>query len=180
MITTEYGPKIAGAIKAVAQMHADTNKLLVDCDRHIGKGRKSLFGSYATRDLTYHVRADHWMPEGVFRYYEAGPLLADGVSVTFFNGAKSTAGQYDGEPLLKVARIQYSAPGVQSQPDSDEGALKAVCDGWDMWWIFFKHAQAKTLGKVLTCDDADEGRIAWSRLAAVPYSRLSELRTLPI
>jgi len=121
MMKTENGQKLAGALKAVAQMHSDTSKLLVDCDKHIGKNRKPIFGNYVTRNLTYHVRADHWMPEGVFRYYQAGPLLVDGVSVTFFNSA-----QPEYEPLLKVARIAYSTPEGTSHSDS-------VCDVWDIW-----------------------------------------------
>ena len=34
-------PKMAGALKAVIKMHSDTSKLLIDCDKHIGAGRKS-------------------------------------------------------------------------------------------------------------------------------------------
>src|ERR1700722_1838486 len=79
MTTTEYGTKIAGALKAVAQMHAETSRLLVDCDKYIGNGRPSVFGSYATRDLTYHYKATFWMAEGVYRYYPAGPDAVEGV-----------------------------------------------------------------------------------------------------
>lgn len=99
-MTNEYGERIAGALKAIAMLHSDTSKLLVDCDKQIGKDRKSVFANYATRDLTYNVKAECWMAEGVYRYYEAGPLLVDGVTVTFFNKKEHT------EPLLKVSRIR--------------------------------------------------------------------------
>ncbi|HXA04637.1 MAG TPA: hypothetical protein VNY30_07355 [Bryobacteraceae bacterium] len=160
----EYGFKIGQAIRAVAGLHADTSRLLVDCDKHLGKERKSLFGNWATRDLTYNVKANSWMPEGVFRYYEAGSLLVDVVTITFFVPESSGDPAWAPEPLFKVGRIQYAVPSKLS----DEGSLKDVVNGWDLWWLFFK-SSTRELNKVLTCGkEVDGDRIAWARLIATP------------
>ena len=168
-MTTEYGQKIAGALKAIAMLHSDTSKLLSDCDKQIGKGRNSIFGNYATRDLTYNVKAACWMAEGVYRYYEAGPRLVDGVTVTFFNKEADT------EPLLKVARIQYANPELGNGPGAEEEGLKAVCGEWDIWRLLFEWAVDRELGKVLMFTDTDQGRIAWARLIAVPLFSISRI-----
>lgn len=157
-MTTEYGAKIAGALKAVVQMHSDTSKLLVDCDKHIGKGRASVFGSYATSELTYNFQARFWMAEGVYRYYEAGPLLVDGVTAAFFHVDVPT------EPLLLLARIQYSG---------ETAASKAKA--WDIWSLYFAWGESKELGKVHRYGETDEGRIEWARLIAVPLFSISRI-----
>jgi hypothetical protein len=168
-MTTEYGQKIAGALRAVAMLHSDTSKLLTDCDKQIGKGRKSIFGNYATRDLTYNVKADCWMAQGVYRYYEAGPLLVDSVTVTFFNA------QVDTEPLLKVSRIQYADTKLGRESASKEGGPRTVCSEWDTWWLFFVGTENRELGKVLTFTEVDQGRIAWARLVAVPLFSIERI-----
>ncbi len=154
---TEYGSKVAGALKAVAQMHSDTSKLLVDCDKQIGRGRRSVFGSYATKELTYNFQAEYWMAEGVYRYYEAGPMLVDGVTVAFFHGQAI-------EPLLLVAQIRYSyKPG-----DPEPPVLRDRCDEWDAWSLYFSWGESRELGKVHAYGGSDAGRIEWARLVAVP------------
>jgi hypothetical protein len=161
-MTTEQGQKIAGALKAIIRMHSDTSKLLIDCDKHIGRNRKSIFGSYATRELTWNVQADYWMAHSVYRYYEEGPSLVDGVHITFFHAGREM------EPVLKVARIAYK-PGV-SEP----------FDSWDIWWLYFEHLEQKELGSVLECADADEGRIAWARLIAVPLFSIARIEDVTV
>src|SRR3954454_1641309 len=85
----DYGLKISRALAAVRRMHADVSKLLVDADGTIGKDKDSLFGNYATRNLTYSVKADFWMAWFVHRYYAApngpDPGLVDAISVWFFD-----------------------------------------------------------------------------------------------
>lgn len=166
---TEYGQKIAGALKAIITLHSDTSKLLCDCDKHIGKDRDSVFANYATRDLTYHVRASFWMAEGVYRYYDAGPRLVDGVTVTFFNREAET------EPLLKIARIQYSDTSPANGSDSKDEGLRAFCKEWDIWSLFFRFTEERRLGEILTFADADNGRIAWARLIAVPLFSIGRI-----
>ena len=145
---TEYGSKIAGALKAVVQMHSDTSKLLVDCDKHVGKGRSSVFGSYATKELTYNFQAKYWMAEAVYRYYQAGPSVVDGVTVAFFDAEAPI------EPVLLVARIHYS---TNAKPKE-----------WDIWNLYFAWDESEKSGEVYLYAEADEGRIEWARLIAVP------------
>jgi hypothetical protein len=47
----EYGRLIDNAVRAVAQMHGDTSKLLVDCDKRIGRGRSSVLAAMLPRTL---------------------------------------------------------------------------------------------------------------------------------
>jgi hypothetical protein len=166
-MNTESGQNIRGALKAIARMHSDSSKLLIDCDTQIGKGRKSVFGEKVTRDLSYKVPTEFWMPEGVFRYYQAGPTLVDGVLITFLNAAASRISEYETEPLLKLARIQYKAPGSHNESDSTAG-LNKICNVWDIWSLFFEKTRVKTLGQVLEYSDVDGGRISWARLISVP------------
>jgi len=176
------GQSISAALKAVANFHSDTSKLLIDCDKYIGNSRRSVFGNYATKDLSYHVKASFWMPEGMFRYYEAGPSLVDGVCVTFFNPAALLNPKFETEPVFKAARIQYRTAETSTQSSSDSSeALKTVCDGWDIWSLFFKHHQERPLGQVLEFADIDQGRIKWARLIAVPLlsiTRIDDARVL--
>jgi hypothetical protein len=157
-MSTEQGQKLAGALKAIAQLHADTSRLLLDCDRHIGNGRNSVFQNYATRDLTYAVRAPYWMAEGVYRFYEAGPRLVDAVTVTFFKPGEES------EPLLKIGRIEYArrVQQLESEP------LRQMCKEWDLWWLFFKSGGARDFNEVLEYKEADNHRIACARLITVP------------
>lgn len=166
---TDHGQKLAGALRAVRNLHSDTSKLLVDCDKHIGGGRDSVFGSYATKDLTWSVNASSWMAEGVYRYYKAGPRLVDGVTVTFWNT------ELEIEPLLKVARIEYA--GVESEHTSaiKERAIKDLCKEWDIWSLFFYYAESQDLDKVLVFDDLEEERIGWARLITVPLVTITRI-----
>lgn len=156
-MSEDYGKKMGNAIRAVAKMHSDTSRLLQDCDGTIGKDKASVFGSYATRDLTYNVRADQWMAQGVYRYYDASTErqgLVDGIMVYFFS-----RGPYDHqEPLLIVGRIQYH---VESG-----AAIKGICQEWDLWYALFDWGAGLEVNKVLTPGSPD--RIEWIRLFAVP------------
>jgi hypothetical protein len=170
------GKSIAAALRAVASFHSDTSKLLVDCDKFIGRGRRSVFGNYATKDLSYNVKANFWMPEGMFRYYEAGPSLVDGVCVTFFNPAGLMDPKLATEPVFKAARIQYRSPESSTTHPSGNGeALKALCDGWDIWSLFFKFAKEPSFGQVMEFNNIDSGRIEWARLIAVPLLSITRI-----
>ncbi len=81
-----------------------------------------MFGNYATRDLTYNARAQFWMPEGVFRYLscKGNPGLVEAITVCFVSPKLD-------EPALLLGRLNYRNP--------DD--LRAVCDAWDLWALFF-------------------------------------------
>jgi len=158
-MSEDYGKKMGNAIRAVAKMHSDTSRLLQDCDGSIGKDRVSVFGSYATRDLTYGVRADQWMAQGVYRYYDASAEsrgLVDAIMAYFFS-----RGPYDHEePLLIVGRIQYHLDG--------DAVIKGVCQEWDLWYALFDWGAGLELSRLLTPESPDKNRIEWIRLIAVP------------
>src|SRR5580700_7523452 len=98
----DYGALINGAVRAIVKMHGDTSKLLIDCDKRIGKGRTSVFGNSATRDLKYNVLAEYWMAQAVYRYYLISPNYVESVTVSFWE--ESTA-----EPMFLLAQIQYAS-----------------------------------------------------------------------
>ena len=60
MRETDYGKKMGQALKAVAKMHTQVSQLLLDCNSLFPE-YESVFGTNATRELTYSVKADFWM-----------------------------------------------------------------------------------------------------------------------
>jgi hypothetical protein len=56
-MSTENGKKMQSAITAICRMHGEVSKLLVEFDQLVPWPADSVFGNYATRDLTYHVRS---------------------------------------------------------------------------------------------------------------------------
>ena len=165
---TEQGQNIASAMVAVRNMQSDCGRLLRDCDKFIGKGRPSVFGSFATKDLTYSVNSDCWMAEGLFRYYDSGNQQVDGISITLWRKGEVT------EPLLIMGRIQYATP-----PDATKNhSVKDVCDGWDLWWLYFEESGSESLDKVLEFGAVDPGRVEWARVICFPLMSISNMQIL--
>jgi hypothetical protein len=160
----EYGILINGAIRAVIRMHGDTSRLLLDCDKAIGKGRPSVFGSTATKELTYSVQAECWMASAVFRYYLAGSNRVEAVTVSFWEGSTP-------EPMFLLSQIQYR--GDNALKDELAG-IKGTCDGWDVWRLYFKWGE-RTPDVVLTYDNVDGGRIESACLIAVPLYSINSI-----
>src|ERR1700751_5139501 len=102
-MATEYGIKIDFALRAVAQLHKDASKLLVDFDSRTELGWNSIFGNYATSELTYHMRATSWMARGVYRYYahDQHPGLVEGIAICFIERSLN-------EPVFLAARLRYN------------------------------------------------------------------------
>ena len=122
MRSTNYGKKIGQAIDAIRKMHAQVSQLMVDCDG-LFQDYSSVFGSYATRELTYNVRAESWMADGVYRYWYRtdGPVIA--ITVIFFRPDNKVQRE---EPLLIVGQIDYN--------EFDPKHPKEKCSEWDLWW----------------------------------------------
>ena len=163
-MTAEYGKKIGSALKAVAQLHSDTSKLLVDLDGRMEQGWSSVFENYVTRDLTYSVRANHWMAEGVYRYYmhEQYFGVADGLTVPFLEKTLD-------QPLLIVARITYNL--------GEGNDLKAVCQPWDIWGMYFAQ---KEIGRLVTLESWDNERVSWARLFAIPLFDVNRVEDVDV
>ncbi len=158
----DYGRKIGNALRAVQRMHSDTSRLLQDCDGTIGKGKRSIFGNYATRNLTYSVDATQWMAEAVYRWYECpdAPGRAEAVMVVFFC-AERRNDQKPGEeqPLLLLGQAQYHVKTGR--------ALKGACKEWDLWDVSIEGSELQEFGRVAISKDANK-RIEWLKFVAIP------------
>jgi hypothetical protein len=157
-VSTEYGEKVALALRAVCQLHSDTSRFLVDVDsERVGMGWSSVFGTVATSSISTTLTADCWMAEGVYRYYiKTSSLdLVEGLLVPFFHFQGKSK-----EPLLLVAQIKYQLPAGSS--------IKNVCKAWDIWKIYYDWDDRQDLGKVIGLGSLDDGRIQWAKVMAVP------------
>ena len=158
---TEYGEKVGAALKAVVQLHIDTSKLLVDFDKKM-LGYTSVFANVATSELTYHVRAEGWIASGVYRYYAKAeqPGLIDAITVCFLDPRLT-------EPLLVVAELKYH---LESGAD-----IKQICKPWDLWSLYFDWCSGAGEQQIIATKDADNGRIEWAKLKAVPLYTIQQI-----
>jgi hypothetical protein len=157
-VSSEYGEKIALALRAVGQLHADTSKFLVDFDNKCSRaGWNSIFGTVATSGISTTLSAECWMAEGVYRYYVKAPALeiVKGILVPFFHFQQKSK-----EPLLLVARIKYQVAAGNS--------IKNVCKAWDIWKLYYDWNDHQDLEKVIALGPLDDDRIEWARVLAVP------------
>jgi hypothetical protein len=161
MTTDDYGKRINAALRAVEQMHSDCSRLLLDFDR-VMEGWKPIYGNFATRDLTYNVRAQRWMAEGVYRLYSHAslPSVVRGLTICFI-------GPDVEEPVLLVAEIKYS---------DSESEIKTICREWDMWQVYFDWAGERTNDKVISVANPDsDKRIRSALLVAKPLYSINSL-----
>lgn len=162
-MSVDYGKRLATALAAIRQLHSDTSKLMVDFDsKMFADGWYSVYENYATRDLTYNVKADCWMASGVYRYYakDASPGVVEGLTICFFDHRIE-------EPLLLVSKIFYNT--------SAGKPLKEICRAWDIWELFFDRTDKRELGSVYTYRNIDNGRIEWAKVLAVPLLSIKSL-----
>lgn len=134
---TEAGTKMQKGISAVCRMHAAVSKLLVDFDKSVPWSSASVFGNFATKDLTYHTKTSYWMPEGVFRYLssKADPKVVEAITVCFIDARLV-------EPLLLIGCLEYADDPVQA---------KSVCDGWDLWNLYFEWNKDRVEREPIKC-----------------------------
>lgn len=163
MRDTDYGKKVGQALKAVATMHSQVSQLLSDCDS-LFPDYEPVFGNVVTKDLTYHVKADFWMAEGVYRYWykEGQPLV--GLTVMFHD----SEGKLE-QPLFVVGYINYL--------DITSQNVRERCDGWHLWYGAMDWApQPACLGEVIDLSDPDgKGTIRNMRWIAVPLFQIENL-----
>lgn len=165
-MSENYGELVGGALRAVAQLHSDTSRLLVDCEKRIGDGRKSIFGNWVTQDLTYNLRAQQWMAQGVFLYYPAGERSVDAITVSFLQ-------DYSREPMFLIARIQYAGPENASTEEDEFAVVKSLCKGWDLWYLYFRGE--RLVNEVIEYRNAEKGRIELARAIAVPLYSIGSI-----
>jgi hypothetical protein len=162
MTTEDYGKQVAVAIRAVQQMHSDCSRLLLEFDRKMA-GWAAIYGNNATRELTYHVRAQYWMAEGVYRFYSHKnfPGVSRGITIAFIEPDCD-------EPILIVSNITYKSKG--SDP-------KSVCDEWDGWNAFFKWCGKRVYDEVMSFEPVDpQQRIESVRLIARPLYSIKSMQ----
>jgi hypothetical protein len=163
MKETDYGKKVGQALKVVAKMHSQVSQLISDCDSLFPE-YKSVFGTNATRDLTYSVHSDFWMAEGVYRYW-----FKEGSSVV---GVTALFHPWEGEleqPLFVVGQINY----LNVAPET----VKEQCSPWHLWTAVTSWApQPPRQGKVIELSDPDgKGTIPNMRLIVVPLFHIENL-----
>lgn len=166
-MSDDYGKKISQALAAVRRMHADVSRLLVDADRTIGQGKDSLFGNYATRWLTYNVKADYWMAWFVFRYYPASddsePGLVDAISVWFFDNQSRIA-----EPHLLLGQICYDQPAEQTS--------KPACQETDLVHAYLLWSGQPISDTVLSgIQPPQKSSVRWFKVIAVPLYSITSM-----
>jgi len=156
MRSTDYGKKIGQALDAVIKMHSQVSQLLVDCDG-LFQDYVSVFGSYATRELTYNVKAESWMADGVYRYWYKTNVPIIAITVIFFRPENTAQRE---EPLLLVGQIDYN--------DFDSNHPKEKCNEWDLWWSLTRWGtQPFRLEEIRELNKPDD-RIAKIITTAVP------------
>jgi hypothetical protein len=166
---TEAGKKMQECIGAVCRMHASVSKLLTDFDKYVAWPSTSIFQNTATKELTYATRASFWMPYGVFRYLSCkeNPRLVEAITVCFVNSALE-------EPVLLIGQLQYAEDPLQT---------RAMCDGWDLWYLYFPLRAHWEHGVPAGCVIPEDraARIQRATLISVPlYSivRVTDISTL--
>lgn len=153
---TEAGKKIYECIKAVCRMHSATSRLLQDFDKYAEWPSVSVFQNTATKDLTYATSAAFWMPEGVFRYLSCkdSPRLVEAITVCF-------VGNQMEEPILLLGRLEYA---------DDPLTMRTMCDGWDLWYLYFPLRSGWEHGIPAKCDipPGRAARIQRATMISVP------------
>jgi len=153
---TEAGKKIYECVKAVVRMHSAASRLLQDFDKHVAWPAISVFQNTATKDLTYATSAAYWMPEGVFRYLSCkdNPRLVEALTICFLDDEIQ-------EPTLLMGRLEYA---------EDPLKTRAMCDGWDLWYMYFPRRSSWEHGVAGKCEVPSDraARIQRAVLISVP------------
>ena len=138
-----YGKDIKHCLDAVAQLHQDCKKLLIDLDEFMdNKGRETITGSYATRDLSWSVNSGFWMAEGLYRFYakkseEKPGNIRDKQNNDIFGATIILCSKKPGEnkkieePILIAGIIQFSDEYEFMGKIPDEWYLWDAVLGWD-------------------------------------------------
>lgn len=163
-MSTEYGKKVGTALRAVHQMHADTSKLLQECDLKLGKKLESVFGNTATRGISGTVRNAPWMARGLYRWYKIKriPGIVEAITVVFLDDQQRAE-----EPLLLVGRVKYNMDGVKS--------IKEVCKEWDLLNAWSKTGKDQEPNQIVVPETAFPDRIEAIKYIAVPLYQITSV-----
>lgn len=165
---TEAGRKMQACINAVCRMHASVSKLLLDFDKYVPWPSVSIFQNYVTKDLTYATKAQFWMPWGVYRYLSCkdNPRFVEAIMVYFVDPELE-------EPLVLVGSLEYADDPLQT---------RAMCDGWDLWYLFYamRHGWPHNLPVTCTVPADRSARIQKARLASAPLYSISRIADVAV
>lgn len=167
-LTDDYGWRVGMALRAVRQLHADSVRLLRDCDGKIGEGRRLATSGYAATAGLSNALGGCWMPEGAYRYYAApGSHLGRVEAVCLCYYGEVVASD---EPVLIVGRIDYHL--------DDGQQIEKVCDGWDLWYLLAENCADRPYRKVLSGSNvnwSDGKSFDGFRLIAVPLYSIESI-----
>jgi hypothetical protein len=162
-VQSEAGKKMQQCIEALCRMHGAVSKLLVDFDKCVACPSTSVFGNTATKDLTYATKAAFWMPEGVFRYLSCkdNPRIVEAVTACFIEPTLD-------EPVLLIGRLEYAEDPLQA---------RAMCDGWDLWYLYFPLRADWAHGVPRNCTPPPDmvSRIMTATLVSYPLYSVSRM-----
>lgn len=161
----EYGKKIGNALRAIQRLYAETSRLLQDCDKVIGKGRKPFpGGNVVTSDISKTLQAKFWMAECVYRWYQCKEKgVIEGITVAFL----VKDGMLPDQPMLIAGQAKY-------RPKRGT-TLEESWNPCDLWWAYLSAKDAQP-GEVTTTeqllgefvDDEDNAKIERIKFVAVP------------
>lgn len=120
MADESWGVQMARALRAVREMHSDASRLLLDLDRGL-LGYKSVYGSFATMDLSYDIKRGMFMAEGLLRHWveSSAKDTVVAVNIAFWDETAKII-----EPMFIAAKLLYLEP-VPTTPDRSKA--------WDPW-----------------------------------------------
>jgi hypothetical protein len=136
MASEDWGTQMLLALKAVRTMHADSSRLLLDLDRAL-VGYKSIYGSFATMDLSYDIKRASFMSEGLLRHWvhSSRPDTVIAVNIAFWD---DNAGL--NEPFFIAAKLLY-ADALQTTPDRNKA--------WDPWYAYLNWTNQRKLNEIV-------------------------------
>lgn len=156
---TEPGRLVGIAFEAVRQCHQDVGRLIADFDGYMSKTslRRIWDQDAVTSGVSRAGYAPYWMAERLYRLYhdaQTTPNVVDGLNIRFFSDDRSL-----NEPRLIIGRIIYDV----TLPKT----VRKVANEWDLDVGYHKwcNASPNELGKLVSCDNADNGRIL--RMSAI-------------
>ena len=123
MADKAWGKQMMLAIQAVRGLHTDASRLLLDLDRGL-VGYRSVYGSFATMDLSYDIKRGTFMSNGLLRHWlhNSQPDAVIAVNIAFWDDRGKVT-----EPLFIAAKLLYT-----DQLEKAGDRTKA----WDPWYAY--------------------------------------------
>jgi len=150
---TESGKLVGIAFEAVRQCHQDVGRLIADFDGYMSKaGQRRVWNQDAvTWGISRAAYSPYWIANKLYRLYhdaEKSADIVDGLNIRFFSDDGTL-----NEPRLIVGRIIYDTHPTKTV--QKRALTWDLDDGYHKWC----NASPDDLGKPVTCNNADNGRV---------------------